>query len=78
MTKLYRVKMIGLVSKYRKIVKLVLETTCIKQSTALRQHCSETTPEINVIEPAFKDHLLSGTTFIASLGWSLNTSYAVS
>ena len=28
------------------IVKLVLETTCIKQATALRNHCTDTTPAL--------------------------------
>ena len=30
-------------------VKLVLEPTCIKQSTALKDHCSDTTPPLNSI-----------------------------
>ena len=33
--------------KKRYTVKPVLETTCIKQSTAARDHCSETTPLLN-------------------------------
>ena len=41
-------------------VKPMLETTYIKRPPALRDHCSDTTtlPKINLIEPAFKDHLL--------------------
>ena len=60
-------------------VKPVLETTCIKQSTALRDHCPDTIAllKLNLVEPACKDHLLQETTFIASLGWSLNTGYTV-
>ena len=33
-------------SLFKTTVKLVLETTCIKQSTALRGHCSDTTPRL--------------------------------
>ena len=39
-------------------VRPVLETTCIRQSTAVRDHCSDTTPLLKSIfmELAFKDH----------------------
>ena len=33
--------------------KPVLETTCIKRSPALRDHCSDTTHLLNIIEPVF-------------------------
>ena len=41
-------------------VKPVLETTCTKRPPALRDHCSDTTTHLkaNLIDPAFKDHLL--------------------
>ena len=50
-------------------VKPVLETTFIKQSTALRDHCPHTTALLN--QP--------NTTciFITSLAWCLNTDYTV-
>ena len=55
-------------------VKPLIETTCSKQSTALKDHCFDT---INLIEPAFKDHLLYETNLITSLRWSLNTGFTV-
>ena len=41
----------------------------------LRDHCSGETPLSN--QPNIEDHLLQETTFIASLGWYLNTRYTV-
>ena len=65
------------------IVKPVLQTTCIKQPTALRDHFSDTLfSKLNLIYalnliPAYKDHLLLETSRIPSNGWCLNTGYIV-
>ena len=43
---------VGNASKWvsmEKMVKPVLETTCIKPSSALRDHCSDTTPLLNSV-----------------------------
>ena len=40
-------------------VKPVIKTTCVKRPPALRNHCSDTTTLIiNLIKPAFIDHVL--------------------